>query len=555
MSQEGVAAVFLTLRIATRPIGKNGEPKNERREMAADRPNDPERVAYGPERTAIVRSTGGTPSEQYLAKLADRSFLNLWSYPNTFIDKRSGGKGDGKELCDLLVVCGDHLLIFSEKTIGWPPGDNEPRSWKRWYKSAIRKSVDQIRGAERWITNFPQRIFLDRQCTQPLPLRLPPPERRKVHGIVVALGAGEACKKHFREGIGSLIINSTVKDDAVPFTIGDVDPDGPFVHVLDDATLDIVMREFDTITDFTDYLIKKERFLRSGRRIAAGGEEDLVAWYMTHTNSQDEHDFTRADGSTPESDEGIIFEPGIHADMRRNPQYRAKKDVEQVSYVWDRLIETFTTNMLAGTMVVPDGEPFVLSNVEVAVRHMALVPRYIRRIWADSILDALQRSSAVSRFTRALMPGPTESNRDTGFFFMTLAVPEFELDGGYEGYRDLRRAMLEIYALAFLQMYRQLKQVVGIATEPLSKVHRAGSSEDLILVHQQEWTPALLQDLEERKKVFSIAQEGNYKEYAVQGTEFPDVQQRQPVPRPTGLNRQARRAQAAEARRRQKQRR
>jgi hypothetical protein len=73
-------------------------------EKAEKRPNDPTEIKYGPARTPIVRGSGATPSEKYLARLADRSFLNLWSYPNTFIDKRVRGKGDGKELCDLLVV-------------------------------------------------------------------------------------------------------------------------------------------------------------------------------------------------------------------------------------------------------------------------------------------------------------------------------------------------------------------------------------------------------------------------------------------------------------------
>jgi hypothetical protein len=50
----------------------------------------------------INRSLGTTPSERYLAKLADRTFLNLWSYPNLFIDRKEGAKGTGKELCDLL---------------------------------------------------------------------------------------------------------------------------------------------------------------------------------------------------------------------------------------------------------------------------------------------------------------------------------------------------------------------------------------------------------------------------------------------------------------------
>ena len=155
---------------------------------------------------AVVRSEGSTPSERYLAKLCDKNFLKLWSYPNVFIDKRKCGKGDCKELCDLLVVCGDYVLIFSDKTIGWLDGEDVLLSWKRWFNRAIHHSVRQIRKAERWIEQMPEKIYLDKGCTQPFLFKLPPPERRKVHGIVVAIGAGEACKAFFGEGIGSLMI-------------------------------------------------------------------------------------------------------------------------------------------------------------------------------------------------------------------------------------------------------------------------------------------------------------------------------------------------------------
>jgi hypothetical protein len=220
--------------------------------MAAheDEPNDLRKVEYGAARPPIIRNTGSTQSERYLAQLAERSFLNLWSYPGLFIDKKNGGNGDGKELCDLLVVCGDHVLIFSDKTIAWPTSPDNQLSWKRWYKRAIWKSAQQIRGAERWINAFPDRIYLDRLCTTPLPIKLPPPERRKIHGIVVALGAGDACKKNFGDGTGSLMIAPAIAGDAhwnaervVPFAVGDIDPSGSFIHVLDDGSLDIVLRE------------------------------------------------------------------------------------------------------------------------------------------------------------------------------------------------------------------------------------------------------------------------------------------------------------------------
>jgi hypothetical protein len=71
-------------------------------------------------RSPIVRSEGLTTSERYLARLGEKSFLNLWSYPNTFRDQKDNpGASQGKELCDLLVVCGPHIVIFSEKTIAW----------------------------------------------------------------------------------------------------------------------------------------------------------------------------------------------------------------------------------------------------------------------------------------------------------------------------------------------------------------------------------------------------------------------------------------------------
>jgi hypothetical protein len=523
-------------------------------------PNDPQKVVYPPARPAIVRSEGGTPSERYLAKLADKSFLNLWCYPNVFIDKkRAGGKGDGKELCDLLVVCGDHVLVFSDKTVAFPEGEDKVLAWKRWSRRAIAKSVDQIRGAERWITHFPERIFIDRKCTQKLPIALPPPDRRKVHGIVVALGAGEASKRYFGGGIGSLAVTPDIKgaahwegDSVAPFLVGDVDPDGPFVHVLDDATLDIVLGELNTIIDLTAYLTKKEALIRSGRLISAGGEEDLVAYYMTHMNPEGEHDFTRPDGSPLGADDHITFDPGIHADMLQNVQYLAKKEADDISYLWDRLIEAFTNHMLAGTTLVPDGQSFDLSELEQGIRHMALVPRYLRRVMGEGIRDALEKGRAADRFTRAFLPGPTEANQETAFFFMTLDVPKFSLGGGYEQYRAVRRNMLETYALAFLQKNPQLKRVVGIATEPPAKNGKAGASEDLLVVEDVVWSDCMLKDLAERKKVFNVMQEGNFTEYPVQGNEFPEVVRQADPVRQTPMKREQQRRLKAELRRRER---
>ncbi|MGY4253398.1 hypothetical protein ACVI1L_000466 [Bradyrhizobium sp. USDA 4516] len=109
------------------------------------------------------RSEGLTPSEKLLAELCDKSFLKLWTYPNLF-------KKPGKELTDLLVVFGNDVIIFSDKSCSYPDTGNVDLDWKRWYRKSIADSAHQIAQAERWIRTCPDRVFLDVKCTEKLPI-------------------------------------------------------------------------------------------------------------------------------------------------------------------------------------------------------------------------------------------------------------------------------------------------------------------------------------------------------------------------------------------------
>jgi hypothetical protein len=475
----------------------------------------------------IPRGEGTTTSERYLATLGERAFLNLWSYPNAFIDKRARPGGEGKELCDLLVVFGDDIIIFSDKTIAWPASGDLTLSWQRWFRRAVEKSVDQIKGAERWIHEHPDRIFVDRACTIRLPLELPPPERMKVHRVVVALGAADACIGHFKGGSGSFRVASRIIGPAhvepnspqfEPFAIGDIDPAGSLVHVLNDATLDLVLGELDTVADFTRYLTCKERFLRSGRTVEADGEEDLLGEYLRRTRHDGRHDFVQADGSDLPEGQGIIFEPGNYADLLQHPQYMAKKAADEVSYVWDRLILNFTTHMLAGTSI-SDEQSTDLMTQEFGIRAMAAIDRFERRSNGEALLGAFQRAQGAPRFTRCFGPAPGSGDGLTGFFFLALAVPG---GMGYEKYRHVRKDMLQVYALAFLERYRHYSKIVGVATEPPDAIGPGGSSEDLIYaLAPDEWTGSVVERLEANKKRYNIMQPGSYQERPYQASEYP----------------------------------
>lgn len=88
--------------------------------------------------TIIKKSLGATDSETYLARLCDRTFLSLWSYPNLYRKQgqqkstQQKNTGDGKELCDLLVVFENHVIILSDKLCKFPEGEDTQQNWKRW---------------------------------------------------------------------------------------------------------------------------------------------------------------------------------------------------------------------------------------------------------------------------------------------------------------------------------------------------------------------------------------------------------------------------------------
>ena len=446
-------------------------------------------------RPPVVKAEGVTPSERYLASLADKSFLNLWSYPTPFRDQQESDQGDGKELCDLLVVCGRYIVIFSEKTIAWPNGDLI-LAWSRWAKRAVRDSAKQAKGAARWITQFPDRIFLDRRCKNRFPINLPPPEERVIHRVVVARGAAKACREYVPGSSGSLIIRPVITGDQhwsgrpeeiEPFSIGDVDPSGSFVHVVNESSLNMIMQELDTITDFTDYLEKKALFVRSGQLSYANGEENLVAYYAIRINENEEHDFLSH--SDPSRYAGKPLEiDGAHFErMTSDPRYIAKKEADKISYLWDALIETFTIHMLNGTSVTLAGYEFDLRKNELGVRYMALERRFLRRSHGEAVRGAIDIGMRKDIFFRMMMKPPQSSDSDTAFFVIIFRFVESKVQSGsYEQYRQIRANYAHIYAKGILERYPHLKRVVGITCEPPGQEH--GSSEDIIYAEQADWT-------------------------------------------------------------------
>jgi len=476
--------------------------------------------------TRFSKSYGITASEKYLAEQCERSFLSLWSFPNVF-------REPGKELCDVLIVFREHIIIFSDKSCSFPNTGNVELDWSRWFKRAVERSAQQVFGAERWLKRYPERIFLDPACREPFPLPLPDSSRARIHRVVVALNASERCKQHFNNsGSGSLLIRPDIignRHQSVPFTVGQIDPEKGYVHVFDDVSLTLVLNELDTITDFTDYLVSKETFIKSGRLAGSAGEEELLAHYVTTLNSAGEHGF-----AFDQNTDAVWFLEGSWEGISGDPRYAAKKKADQNSYAWDALIETFNRNLRAGTLAADNDVP--LENHERGLRMMAGEPRLSRRTLMAALFDLLTTAPKNKTATRLVL---SKQYPERAFQFIVDPKPDHL---SYEQYRERRSALLAAYCHVAKLRAPQLRHIIGIATEPLGA---RGRSEDLVYLNAEKWTEENEAEARQLQEATGILV--NPRERPFHDDEYPEVMpMRQPQAGPG--NRKQRRAAVARKR-------
>ena len=476
----------------------------------------------------IKRGVGFTSTEKNLAGMADKIFLNLWTYPNLF-------RTAGKELCDLLVVCGDDVLIFSDRSINWSSGADVKVAWPRWYRKAIAKSAGQINGAAHALRDHPDQLFLDPACKERFPLALPPAARRRVHLIAVALGASEACAEYHKEFAGRFAIDPGLKgndhintgvDGFKPFVIGDVQPDGRFIHVFNEPALELLARELDTVTDFTRYLTRRERIIRSGHLSPVAGEHDLLARYLISGGPDEEHDFSRPGGGEWQDGEKLKIPAGTYAALAAQPSYKARKEADKVSYKWDKLLGLFTDLILKGEAEGARGQEPDPSEAEQGLRTMALEPRLSRRLIGSSVVDAMKTAEdkKADRFARNIVPGAHSADDKVGYVFLILAHHGEAPGPAYDEYRKRRRVMLHGYCLSMLQSNRNLKRAVGIGVDASSKVTgRTGGSEDFYALEVDKWTPELDKQAEELKKDLNLLKSENVTYSTASVDEFPRI--------------------------------
>jgi hypothetical protein len=463
---------------------------------------------------SIGKSGGQTSTEQYLSQLCDRTFLGLWSYANPF-------KTDGKELCDLIAVFeNDVFLFFDRECRKFDRGGDVQLTWERWKKEAITKQIRTAAGAKRYVMNHRDQIYLDANGKIPLPLFIPPGELR-IHKIIVAHGAKEACERFSSSNVyGSLgiIYGDHPSDRSHPFIVR-LDRSDP-VHVLDSHNLELILGELDTIYDLLAYLKTKEKAIQRCEDLTYCGEEDLLAHYFLNF---DDASKTYTIGTKEEDYNGWMIGEGEWRDFIESGPYKRREADNKISYQWDRLIQKTGQNTLKGVL---GGNSDVFRGKS-AIHEMAKEPRLSRRMLSEmmarSIKNFPNNAKGVVRhlsFMPSFFPG-------VGYVFLQLFHGN---RGDYDTeYRPMRRQFLEFACGAAKLKYPNLTKVIGIGID--APKYSKMNSEDFILLDCKNWTEENQTYYEQANAELRLFQTDALKERRMHATDFPSAREPRNLPK------------------------
>lgn len=281
-----------------------------------------------------------TPSEKYVANLCKKSFLPFWSFPNPL------GKKD-KELCDVLVVCGNTIILISVKDIKVSNHTDKSIQYTRWVNKAVDDSVKQLYGAERFLKNVDE-VKLKNRITK---VALPDRKARTIYRIAIAFGNDY--------------------DFSLPMGMNK----SGFVHVFDEKSTATIISELDTITDFTRYLITKENFLASNHLLLPE-ETDFFALYI-QTGLEFDYPVDAIASS------GELWESYLESE-----DYREWRKRIVPSFIWDYMITQLHTYHIK-----EDTDSREIQDLENAIRIINQEDRIHRTELGLALDDAINRKS------------------------------------------------------------------------------------------------------------------------------------------------------------------
>jgi hypothetical protein len=384
----------------------------------------------------------GKNAEEFVHNMATNTFLTDWCFLNPELTK-------GKELCDLLVVFDDIAII-------WQIKDLKLGKDGKYKKSEVEKNLRQLEGARRQLFGLKTPIYLKNGRRKEELFKAD--EIRYTFLISVLLGKGEEAFTFIEE----------VKNSKV--------------HVFNREFCQIMLRELDTISDFVEYMRKKELFLQEDQSIIiVGGEQELLAYYLL--NNRNFNSLTQK--------KEIIINEGSWARLQNDKRYVAKKKADEISYGWDSIINR-----------AHEGS----DEYELVARELARPNRFQRRYLSKVFFEAHKISHLEEKMDLYRRILPTD-----GVTYCFLFYDESDP-------REKRKAMLWAICTIARVEFTNNKKVIGIATEMKFK---SICSYDFVLLNIPELNKEFIEKTKEMQKQTGIFKNPVFKHD--REDEYPDV--------------------------------
>jgi hypothetical protein len=224
------------------------------------------------------------------------------------------------------------------------------------------------------------------------------------------------------------------------FLMGDAEGPLPFmdsikqhkVHVFTREFADIVLKELDTIADFTAYLAAKEAIAEKEITIL-GGEENLLGKYLHAGRTFD----------WMQNYDSVFINDSIWPTIQKKPEFIAKKELGKISYGWDSMIERANEGS---------------NKYERLARELARPDRFTRRILSQAFFEAYgEFVSSDHEMLRRYMP-----LGGTSYCFLITNDDEYP--------SKRRETMLGLMCEVARGLPPMNKRVIGVATGRVNPV-------------------------------------------------------------------------------------
>lgn len=315
-------------------------------------------ASVGKDTSNMESNIKGKDGERFVYELATNTFLNFWCYLNP-VDIN----GDKKEICDLLIHFSDTLLIVSVKNYEFKG------LYTRYFRKSIEKDVRQVNGAENKLLKRDKEIII-KSADERLH-SINPHLIKYVHRVIVHLGD----KVHFYP------FNRETNTEK-------------FIHVFDKNSFLNIINHLDTISDFTKYLVNREKTFSNKEVLILPSEEHE---FDSATGLQFiEHSFKK------ETDKKSVLLSGTESDLlavyifndKSFPEHITKEKYDMLYYEFDGKWDEFNQMNAVKNKQSADKISYFIDN---------LVKNEILKHQSNNMLELAKELMSFDRFNRRIL--------------------------------------------------------------------------------------------------------------------------------------------------------